>query len=115
MPSSGKAARDSGVDFPVQGGRAHEHSGARVSFSRAGPRLLEGGEPAVPHEDGAPRGVDDGRRVAAELRHAVTDADRQAVAPTEARAVTARAGLRRRHRKPRVEIELLAELSLFRR
>src|SRR5437773_720598 len=53
--------------------------------------------------------------MAAELRHAVTDADRQTVAPAEARAVTARAGLRRRDRQPRVEIEFLAEGCLFRR
>ena len=45
----------------------------------------------------------------------VADADRQAVAPAEARAVTARAGLRRGHRKARVEIQLLAERGLFRR
>jgi hypothetical protein len=37
------------------------------------------------------------------------------VAPAEARAVTTRAGLRRGHRKAGIEIELLAERSLFRR
>src|SRR6185437_15688793 len=77
--------------------------------------LFEGRQPSVPHEDRAPRGIDDGRRMAAELRHAVADADRQAVAPAEARAMTARAGLRHGDREPRIEIKLLAERSLLRR
>src|SRR5467141_4800190 len=41
------------------------------------------GRPPVPHEDRSPCGVDDGRRMATQLRHAVADADRQSVAPTK--------------------------------
>jgi hypothetical protein len=53
--------------------------------------------------------------MAAELVHAVTDADGKAVCPAEARAVAAAAGLRRGHRDARVEIEFLAERGLVRR
>jgi hypothetical protein len=50
--------------------------------------------------------------VPAELRHTVTYADRQSVAPTKARAMTARAGLRRGDRDTGIEIEFLAERRL---
>src|ERR1700691_3951491 len=53
--------------------------------------------------------------MAAELRHAETHADRQAVGPAERRAVAACAGLRRGDRDAGVEIELLAERQLQRR
>src|SRR5262249_53772384 len=75
----------------------HVHFAGRLN--RAERLLFERGEPAIPHEDRTPGRIDDGRRMPAELAHAVADAKRQAVAPAKARAVTARAGLRRAHRQ----------------
>jgi hypothetical protein len=49
----------------------------------------------------------------AELCHAVTDADREPVAPAKTGTVAACAGLRRTHRQSCVEIELLAQRGLF--
>src|SRR3954447_17285203 len=51
----------------------------------------------------------------AELVHSIADAHREAVTPAIAWAVAAGAGLRHRDRQPGVEIEFLAERSLFRR
>src|SRR5262245_53231051 len=71
--------------------------------------LLERAGTAVPHEDLAESRVDDGRRSAAELFHAVANACRLTIAPSIGRAMTGPAGQDVRCREPRVEKELLAE------
>src|SRR6185369_6285156 len=97
-PFVGKCRGEQRLVFADGGKPFHQLLERHVHLARGLDRterlLFEGREPAVPHEDRAPRGIDDGRRMPAELRHAVADADRQPVAPAEARAVTTCAGLR---------------------
>ena len=53
--------------------------------------------------------------MATELLHAIADADREGISPTETGAMTTSAGLCRGHRNPCIEVKLLAERGLLRR
>src|SRR5262249_13032099 len=74
----------------------HIHCAGRLN--RPERLFLQRGETSVPHEDISPRRIDDCRRAPRELGHAVTNTQRQSVAPTKARTVATRAGLSRAYR-----------------
>src|SRR3977135_2489350 len=94
-PAPGKAVAKDGVDYGSLHGVLDRHVHPTWRLDRTERLLLKVRKPTIPHEDRSPCGIDDGRRVPTQLRHAVADPDRQSIAPTKAWAVAARTGLRR--------------------